>query len=121
MLPDTLRYQQNRMLTSTVNKKVSAVITGKMYKLSGVERSVNQYAPPDLNDSIFSAIVEIWGKRQVIIYNSKCNICNSKTKPVMFKESMLLSYSQEKADKDGTLNKNPFQRSKWSHAISVII
>lgn len=47
------------MLTSTVIKKESAVRTGKTYKVSGVERSRNQKAPPFLKDGIFSAMFVI--------------------------------------------------------------
>ena len=95
-----------------------------MYKLSGVLRSINQYAPPYLNDGIFSAMVEIWGKTQVTRNKSKCTILNSKTKPAILYRMLLekhLSYSDEKADKDGPLNKKPFQWRKRSHTISAII
>lgn len=48
------------MLTSTVIKNDNAVKAGKMYKASGVERSINQEAPPCLNDGTFSAIFVIY-------------------------------------------------------------
>ena len=48
------------MITSTVIKNDSPVNTGKMYKLSGVVRSMNQKAPPFLNDGTFSAIFDIY-------------------------------------------------------------
>lgn len=51
------------MPTSTVNRKVNDVRTGKIYKLSGVVRSVNQKAPPVLNDGTFSTMFEIYKER----------------------------------------------------------
>lgn len=51
------------MPTSTVIRKDTAVKTGKMYIASGVVRSVNQKAPPFLNDGTFSAIFDICMKK----------------------------------------------------------
>lgn len=51
------------MPTSTVAKKANAVRTGKMYKLSGVVRSVNQNAPPPLNDGTFSTMFVIYKRK----------------------------------------------------------
>lgn len=53
------KVYENKMLTSTVTKNDNAVKAGKMYKVSGVVRSVNQEAPPCLNDGIFSAMFDI--------------------------------------------------------------
>lgn len=48
------------MPTSTFIKKVNAAKTGKMYRLSGVVRSVNQSVPPPLKDGTFSTMLEIY-------------------------------------------------------------
>ena len=47
------------MLTSTVIKNVNAVKAGKIYKLSGVVKSVNQYAPPYFIEGTFSTMFDI--------------------------------------------------------------
>jgi hypothetical protein len=57
-------FSENEVLTSTTIKNDNAVKTGKMYKASGVERSVNQKAPPCLNDGIFSAMLDICHQRK---------------------------------------------------------
>lgn len=54
------------MPTSTVAKKANDVRTGKMYKLSGVVRSVNQNTPPPLNDGTFSTMFEIYERKDSI-------------------------------------------------------
>lgn len=60
------------MSTSTVIQNVSAVKTGKMYIVSGVVRSTNQYAPPFLNEGIFSAMF-VTCQRKIIIERSESN------------------------------------------------
>lgn len=57
-------FSENEVLTSTTIKNDKAVKTGKMYKASGVVRSVNQKAPPCLNDGIFSAMFVICNQRK---------------------------------------------------------
>lgn len=52
--------------TSTVIKNVNPVKTGKIYKASGVVRSVNQYAPPVLNDGTFSAMLVTYKKEECV-------------------------------------------------------
>jgi hypothetical protein len=47
------------MQTSTVARKVSDVNTGRMKKLSGVVKSVNQYKPPPFIEGTFSTIFDI--------------------------------------------------------------
>jgi hypothetical protein len=47
------------MQTSTVAKKVSDVNTGRINKLSGVVKSVNQYTPPPFIEGTFSTIFDI--------------------------------------------------------------
>jgi len=49
----------DKMQTSTVARKVSDVNTGRMKKLSGVVKSVNQYKPPPFIEGTFSTIFDI--------------------------------------------------------------
>lgn len=51
-----------KKVTSTVAKKANAVNTGKMYWESGVVKSVNQNAPPPLNEGTFSTMFDIYNK-----------------------------------------------------------
>lgn len=55
---------ENEVLTSTTTKNDNAAKTGKTYKASGVVRSVNQKAPPCLNDGIFSDMLFICHQRK---------------------------------------------------------
>lgn len=60
-----LKCLKGKEYTSTVIQKVSAVKTGRITKLSGVVRSVNQKAPPFLKEGTFSVMFWIY-KLQVM-------------------------------------------------------